>query len=72
MKTIKDLKQMMREPASKEWFVKHGMAKHKALKREIPETAKARNEAMNRKYGIPRETGRDRYIDSNPREHYNK
>lgn len=28
MKTLKDLKQMMREPASKEWFAKHGMPKN--------------------------------------------
>lgn len=30
MKTIKDLKQMISEPASKEWFKKHG-SKNKAL-----------------------------------------
>lgn len=26
-KTVKDLKQMIKEPASKEWFKKHGMPK---------------------------------------------
>lgn len=31
MKTIKDLKQMIREPASKEWFAKHGSPQSKAL-----------------------------------------
>lgn len=38
MKTIKDLKEMMSEPASKEWFAKHGLpkshAKSKALERK--------------------------------------
>ncbi len=40
MKTIKDIKQMMREPASKEWFAKHGMpsSKHKALESAKGET----------------------------------
>jgi hypothetical protein len=33
MKTIKDLKAMIAQPASKEWFKKHGSPKHKALKR---------------------------------------
>lgn len=31
MKSIKDLKEMIKEPASKEWFEKHG-SKSKALK----------------------------------------
>lgn len=31
MKTIKDIKAMMKEPASKEWFAKHGSPKSKAL-----------------------------------------
>lgn len=31
MKTIADLKQMMKEPASKEWFAKHGKPKSEAL-----------------------------------------
>lgn len=31
MKTIQDLKQMMKEPTSKEWFAKHGLPKSKAL-----------------------------------------
>lgn len=30
-KTIKDLKQMISEPASKEWFAKHGTPKSKHL-----------------------------------------
>lgn len=30
-KTIKDLKAMVNEPASLEWFKKHGVPKHKAL-----------------------------------------
>lgn len=34
MKTIKDLKQMISEPASKEWFEKHGSAK-KAIAKKI-------------------------------------
>ncbi len=33
MKTIKDIQQMMKEPASKEWFKKHGTPKSKALKK---------------------------------------
>lgn len=32
MKTIADLKQMMKEPASKEWFAKHGKPKSEALR----------------------------------------
>lgn len=31
MKTIQDLKQMISEPASKEWFAKHGNPKRRAL-----------------------------------------
>ena len=31
MTTIKDLKAMIAQPASKEWFKKHGAPKHKAL-----------------------------------------
>lgn len=47
MKTIKDLKQMIREPASKEWFAKHGSKKNhfpkgggksKALKEKLAKT----------------------------------
>jgi len=33
MKTIKDLKQMISEPASKEWFEKHGGAKKAIAKK---------------------------------------
>lgn len=33
MKTIKDLKQMISEPASKEWFKKHGGAKSVVAKK---------------------------------------
>lgn len=32
MKTIADLKKMMHEPASKEWFAKHGKPKSEALR----------------------------------------
>lgn len=31
MKTIEDLKKMIKEPASKEWFEKHGTPKSMAL-----------------------------------------
>lgn len=31
---INKLKQMIAEPASKEWFKKHGMPKSKALKKK--------------------------------------
>lgn len=31
MKTIKDLKKMISEPSSKEWFKKHGSAKSNAM-----------------------------------------
>lgn len=31
MKTIKDLKKMIAQPASKHWFAKHGSPKQKAL-----------------------------------------
>lgn len=31
MKTIQDLKKMISQPASKEWFEKHGLPKSKAL-----------------------------------------
>jgi hypothetical protein len=34
MKTIKDLKAMIAQPASKEWFKKHGAPKHKALQKK--------------------------------------
>ncbi len=34
MKTIEDLKKMIKEPASKEWFKKHGTPKSKALKKK--------------------------------------
>lgn len=27
MKTVKDIKHMIREPASKDWFAKHGLPK---------------------------------------------
>ena len=33
MKTIKDLKQMIAEPSSKEWFEKHGGAKSAMAKK---------------------------------------
>lgn len=32
MKTVKDLKKMISEPASKEWFKNHGMPKSQALR----------------------------------------
>ncbi len=32
--TIKDIKQMVAEPASKEWFQKHGSPKSKALNKK--------------------------------------
>lgn len=69
MTTIKDLKTMIKEPASKEWFAKHGNPKskalHKASSRYGPNELKkfARQE---------RETSHDTYVDNNPREHYNK
>jgi len=34
MKTIADLQKMIREPASKEWFKKHGTPKSMALKKK--------------------------------------
>lgn len=33
MKNIKDLKQMIKEPASKEWFEKHGSKKKEVAKK---------------------------------------
>lgn len=41
MKTIKDLKQMIAEPASKEWFEKHGGAK-KAIAKKMSNTNSAK------------------------------
>ena len=34
-KSVKDLKQMISEPASKEWFAKHGGGKQKALQNKM-------------------------------------
>lgn len=33
MKTIQDLKAMIKEPASRKWFEKHGTPKGKAIKK---------------------------------------
>jgi hypothetical protein len=41
MKTIKDLKAMIAQPASKEWFAKHGSPKHKALSKITGRSSKA-------------------------------
>jgi hypothetical protein len=49
MKTLKDLKAMMSEPASKEWFAKHGLPKaitHHPLK--------AKSEALHEAKESPR------------------
>lgn len=44
MKTIKDLKQMTKEPASKEWFEKHGLPKGLGFqKKEIAKKMSAKD-----------------------------
>lgn len=43
MKTIKDLKQMISEPSSKEWFEKHGGAKKAIAKKMSSVNAAKKN-----------------------------
>ncbi len=52
MKTIKDLKQMISEPASKAWFAKHGSPKAKALHKSASSSREQEIKAMNEKSRI--------------------
>ncbi len=72
MKTIKDLQQMIKEPASKEWFAKHGSPKHKALAKVARPKDWRDSLPGYRNAKTMRETSHDRSVDENPREHYNK
>lgn len=44
MKTIADLQKMIREPANKDWFKKHGTPKSMALKKKYPDSFTSKKE----------------------------